>query len=430
MRLKVEAKGGLEGKIKVPGDKSISHRSVMLGALAEGKTEIEGFLTGEDCLSTVKAFQDMGVKIEGVGTDQMVVHGVGLRGLKEPNDLLDFGNSGTTTRLMLGILAGQSFYSVATGDDSLRSRPMARVTKPLSTMGGEFYGRDNANLLPITVVGQGKLNSISYDSPVASAQVKSAVLLAGLYGEGVTEVREPAKSRDHTERMLEYFGAKVEVDGLEVKVEGNPKLTGKKVVVPGDISSAAFLMVAAMITKGSEIIIENVGLNPTRDGVIEALRKMNGDFELLNQREVNGEPIADIKVKSSQLKGTVIDGDLIPLLIDEIPILAVAASQAEGKTIIKDAEELRVKETDRIDAMVKELTRLGVEVKEREDGMEIIGKQKITGGVSCQSYHDHRIAMSIAVAGLIAEDVVEIEGAECINISFPNFKKLLDSLSE
>ncbi|PRX27469.1 3-phosphoshikimate 1-carboxyvinyltransferase [Orenia metallireducens] len=430
MRLRVEAKGGLQGRIKVPGDKSISHRSVMLGSLAEGKTEIEGFLTGEDCLSTVKAFQDMGVKIEGVGTDQMVVHGVGLRGLKEPKDLLDFGNSGTTTRLMLGILAGQKFYSVATGDDSLKSRPMARVTKPLSTMGGEFYGRDNANLLPITVVGKGELNSISYDSPVASAQVKSAVLLAGLYGEGVTEVREPAKSRDHTERMLEYFGANIEVDGLAVKVEGNPKLTGKKVVVPGDISSAAFLMVAAMITEGSEIIIENVGLNPTRDGVIEALRKMKGNFELLNQRDVNGEPIADIKVKSSQLKGTVIDGDLIPLLIDEIPILAVAASQAEGKTIIKDAEELRVKETDRIDAMVKELTRLGVEVKEREDGMEIVGKQQITGGVTCQSYHDHRIAMSMAVAGLIAEGAVEVEGAECINISFPNFKELLDSLSK
>ncbi|OCL26068.1 3-phosphoshikimate 1-carboxyvinyltransferase [Orenia metallireducens] len=430
MRLRVEAKDSLQGRIKVPGDKSISHRSVMLGALAEGKTEIEGFLTGEDCLSTVKAFQDMGVKIEGVGTDQMVVYGVGLRGLKEPKDLLDFGNSGTTTRLMLGILAGQEFYSVATGDDSLRSRPMARVTKPLSTMGGEFYGRDNTNLLPITVVGQGKLDSISYDSPVASAQVKSAILLAGLYGEGITEVREPAKSRDHTERMLEYFGADIEVDGLKVKVKGNPRLIGKKVVVPGDISSAAFLIVAAMITEGSEIIIENVGLNPTRDGVIEALRKMNGNFELLNQREVNGEPIADIKVKSSQLKGTVIDGDLIPLLIDEIPILAVAASQAEGKTIIKDAEELRVKETDRIDAMVKELTRLGVEVKEREDGMEIVGKQKIAGGVTCQSYHDHRIAMSMAVAGLIAEDAVEVEGAECINISFPNFKKLLDSLSK
>ncbi|WP_018249011.1 3-phosphoshikimate 1-carboxyvinyltransferase [Orenia marismortui] len=428
MKLKISPKDKLQGKIKVPGDKSISHRAVMLGSLAEGKTEIEGFLTGEDCLSTVKAFQDLGVKIEGVGTENMLVHGVGLHGLKEADNVLDLGNSGTTTRLMLGILSGQDFYTVVTGDDSLRTRPMDRVTVPLSKMGGSFYGRDGANLLPISVLGGSDLKGITYNSPVASAQVKSSLLLAGLYAAGETEVIEPAKSRDHTERMLEYFGADIEVDGLKVKVQGNPKLTAKKVVVPGDISSAAFLMVAAMITENSEIIIENVGLNPTRDGVIEALRKMNGNFELLNEREVNGEPIADIKVKNSQLKGTIIDGNLIPLLIDEIPILAVAASQADGKTIIKDAKELRVKETDRIDAMVKELTRLGVEVKEREDGMEIIGKQEIKGGVVCQSYHDHRIAMSLAVAGLISKDDIEIENSDCINISFPNFKKILDKL--
>ena len=428
MNLMIEPKENLEGTVKVPGDKSISHRAVMLGSLAKGKTEIEGFLTGEDCLSTVQAFQDMGIEIEGVGTENMIVHGQGLNGLEEPDNVLDFGNSGTTTRLMLGILAGQDFYSVATGDDSLRQRPMARVTDPVGEMGGEFLGRDNANLLPITILGGQDLNSFTYHSPVASAQVKSSVLLAGLYADGETTVVEPAKSRDHTERMLDYFGANVTVDDLTVSVEGKPELTGKKVIVPADISSAAFLMVAALITKDSELIIENVGLNPTRAGVIEALEQMDADLELLNQREVNGEPIADIKVKSSQLQGTTIEGDLIPLLIDEIPVLAVAATQAEGKTIIKDAEELRVKETDRIDAMVKELTRLGVEVTEREDGLEIEGPQDITGGVTCSSYDDHRIAMSLAVAGLIAEQEVEIEDAECINISFPGFKDLLMSL--
>ncbi len=427
--LEIERKDTLRGQVRVPGDKSISHRAVMLGALAEGLTEVEGFLMGEDCLSTIKAFQDLGVDIEGVGSEVMKIHGVGLRGLQEAANVLDFGNSGTTTRLMLGILAGQSFYSVATGDVSLRNRPMARVTKPLSQMNAEFYGRDNADLLPVSVIGSGELEAITYHSPVASAQVKSAILLAGLYAQGTTRVIEPAKSRDHTERMLRYFGAKLKVDGLEVEVNGGPKLIAKKVVIPGDISSAAFLMVAAMITPNSEIIIENVGINPTRNGVITALKAMKGNFELLNQREVNGEPIADIKVSTSQLEGTTISGDLIPLLIDEIPILAIAATQAAGKTIIRDATELRVKETDRIAAMVEELTKLGVAVKEREDGLEIIGKQQIKGGVSCNSYHDHRIAMSLAIAGLIAEESIKIEDEACIDISFPNFKELLDKLA-
>ena len=428
MDLTIEPKSNLSGEVKVPGDKSISHRAVMLGSLAQGETEIEGFLTGDDCLSTVQAFQDMGIEIEGVGSTSMVVHGQGLNGLEEPDDVLDLGNSGTTTRLMLGILAGQDFYSVATGDDSLRQRPMARVTDPVGEMGGKYFGRDDANLLPITVVGGQDLESSTYHSPVASAQVKSSVLLAGLYADGETTVVEPAKSRDHTERLLDYFGADVTVDGLTVSVQGQPELEGKKVIVPSDISSAAFLMVAAAITPESEIVLENVGLNPTRAGVVEALEEMNADLELLDEREVNGEPIADIRVKTSELKGTTIEGDIIPLLIDEIPVLAVAASQAEGKTIIKDAEELRVKETDRIDAMVKELTRLGVEVTEREDGLEIEGPQDIKGGVSCSSYDDHRIAMSLAVAGLIADEPVEIEEAECINISFPGFKELLMDL--
>ncbi|MFO7818658.1 MAG: 3-phosphoshikimate 1-carboxyvinyltransferase [Halanaerobacter sp.] len=428
MNLTIEPKSNLRGKVKVPGDKSISHRAVMLGSLAQGKTEIEGFLTGDDCLSTVQAFQNMGVEIEGVGSESMVVHGQGLNGLEEPDDVLDLGNSGTTTRLMLGILAGQDFYSVATGDDSLRQRPMARVTDPVGEMGGKYFGRDDANLLPITVVGGQDLEPSTYHSPVASAQVKSSVLLAGLYAAGETTVVEPAKSRDHTERLLDYFGADVTVDGLTVSVQGEPELEGKKVIVPSDISSAAFLMVAAAITPESEIVLENVGLNPTRAGVVEALEGMNADLELLDEREVNGEPIADIKVQTSKLKGTTIEGDIIPLLIDEIPVLAVAASQAEGKTIIKDAEELRVKETDRIDAMVKELTRLGVEVTEREDGLEIEGPQEIKGGATCSSYDDHRIAMSLAVAGLIADEPVEIEEAECINISFPGFKELLMDL--
>ncbi|MCK8816915.1 3-phosphoshikimate 1-carboxyvinyltransferase [Natroniella sulfidigena] len=428
MQLKIKSKSNLTGEVTIPGDKSISHRAVMLGALARGKTEVEGFLTGEDCLSTVKAFQSLGIEIDGVGREEMTIHGKGLNGLEEADDVLDLGNSGTTMRLMLGILAGQDFYSVVTGDDSLRSRPMARVTGPVAKMNGKFYGRDNANLAPITVVGGQELKAMQYQSPVASAQVKSSILLAGLYAEGVTEVIEPAKSRDHTERMLEYFGANIEVDGLTVKVEGNPELTGQKVIVPGDISSAAFLMVAGLITADSELLIKNVGLNPTRSGVIDALEQMNANLELLNKREVNGEPIADIVVRSSQLQGTVIDGELIPLLIDEIPILAVAASQAEGKTVIKDAEELRVKETDRIDAMVKELAKLGVEVIEREDGMEIVGKQTIQGGAKCHSYDDHRVAMSLAIAGLIAEEPVVIEDAECIDISFPNFEELLAKL--
>ena len=428
MNLTIEPKTNLEGTVKVPGDKSISHRAVMLGSLAEGVTEIEGFLTGEDCLSTVQAFQDMGIEIEGVGTKNMKVHGQGLDGLEEPDNVLDLGNSGTTTRLMLGILAGQDFYSVATGDDSLRQRPMARVTDPVGDMGGKFFGRDNANLLPITTIGGQDLEACTYHSPVASAQVKSSVLLAGLYAEGETTVVEPAKSRDHTERLLDYFGADVTVDDLTVSVKGKPQLKGKKVIVPADISSAAFLMVAAAITPDSELVLENVGLNPTRAGVIEALEAMNVDLEMLNEREVNGEPMADIKVKTSQLQSVVIEGDIIPLLIDEIPILAIAASQAEGKTIIKDAEELRVKETDRIDAMVTELTRLGLEVTEREDGLEIAGPQEIKGGVTCSSYDDHRVAMSLAVAGLIADEPVEIEEAECINISFPGFKELLMDL--
>ncbi|WP_372494118.1 3-phosphoshikimate 1-carboxyvinyltransferase [Fuchsiella alkaliacetigena] len=427
MELKIKPKSGLKGQIKVPGDKSISHRSVMIGSLARGKTRISGFLTGEDCLNTLRAFQQMGVEVENFGAEEIVIKGVGLEGLSEPESVLDLGNSGTAMRLLLGILAGQDFYSVLTGDESLNQRPMARVTDPLSEMGAKIWGRDNANLAPLTVIGQ-QLSSFSYNSPVASAQVKSCILLAGLYAQGVTRVIEPAQSRDHTERMLEYFGAEVEVDGLEVSVKAKPKLEGQEVVVPSDISSAAFFIVAALINSDSELVLSNVGLNPTRDGLLEILTKMEADYELLEQRLVNQEPIADLKVNSSPLKAVEIGGAVIPKLIDEIPILAVAATQAEGTTVIKDAEELRVKETDRISAMVKELRKLGVEIEEREDGMIIEGPQKIKGGAECRSYGDHRIAMSLAVAALIAEEEVVIKNCDCIKTSFPNFTDLLEQI--
>ncbi|MGM0471182.1 MAG: 3-phosphoshikimate 1-carboxyvinyltransferase [Bacillota bacterium] len=427
MELRVEPKSGLIGQIKVPGDKSISHRAIMLGSLATGKTEIEGFLTGEDCLNTARAFQDMGVEIEGLGSEEMIIHGVGLDGLKEPTSILDVGNSGTSMRLLLGILAGQDFYSVITGDESLVERPMARVVDPLSNMGAKVFGRDDNNLAPLTVIGQ-ELTNQEYHSPVASAQVKSSILLAGLYADGVTTVVEPEKSRDHTERMLDYFGAEVEVSGLEVSLADSPTLEGKKVVVPSDISSASFFLVAALINQDSELVLENVGLNPTRAGILEVLSEMGANYQLINERLENGEPIADIKVQSSDLEATVIDGEVIPRLIDEIPILAIAATQAEGETIIKDAEELRVKETDRISAMVTELRRLGLEVEERKDGMVIPGPQVIPGGCSCQSYGDHRVAMSLAVAGLIAQKEISITNSDCIKTSFPNFINLLEEL--
>jgi 3-phosphoshikimate 1-carboxyvinyltransferase len=427
MELKVQPKSGLQGEIKVPGDKSISHRSIMIGSLAKGKTEVKGFLTGEDCLNTARAFQKMGVRIEGLGSEEMSIQGVGLDGLKEADSVLDVGNSGTSMRLMLGILAGQEFYSVITGDESLSNRPMGRVTEPLREMGAEIYGRDNGNLAPLTVIGQ-DLDSLEYHSPVASAQVKSCILLAGLFSSGTTTVIEPEKSRDHTERMLEYFGAKVEVSDLKVSVEGKPNLEGRSIVVPSDISSAAFFMIAALINSDSELILKDVGLNSTRAGILEVLTKMEANYELLSERLENKEAIADIRVCSSDLKAVTIDKEIIPRLIDEVPILAIAATQAEGETIIKDAEELRVKETDRISAMVNEMRKLGIEVEEREDGMVIPGPQEIKGGCQCQSYGDHRVAMSLAVAALIAKEEVIIENSDCIKTSFPNFIDLLKSI--
>ncbi len=425
MELTVKKISGVKGVLTVPGDKSISHRAVMLGALAQGKTEIHNFLTGEDCLATIKCFQSMGIEINnehGVIT----VYGKGLKGLVEPEDVLNCGNSGTTARLMLGILAGQPFFSVLTGDSSLRRRPMERVVKPLMQMGASFMGRKNSSLLPLSVTGA-KLKPIHYHSPVASAQVKSAILFAGLFANGTTVVEEPALSRDHTERMLKNFGARVEVVNHTVAIEGCPVLTGRRVFVPGDISSAAFFLVAAAIMPDSDLTIKDVGLNPTRNGIIDVLKEMGANITVSRQRTEGGEPVGDIRVQGGELTGTVIGGEIIPRLIDELPVLAVAAAVARGRTVIKDAAELRVKETDRIAATAAELAKFGVKIEEKPDGMIIEGGRKLTGAV-CHSYGDHRIAMAMTIAGLVAEGQTTVHGAEIMDISFPGFVDALKSI--
>jgi len=421
----VHPRSSLKGEFQPPANKSISHRAVMIGAISEGVTEIENFLTSEDCMATIKAFQSMGVQVERTGTNSVKVHGAGLDGLKEPGDVMDMGNSGTSMRLISGILAGQPFYSIMTGDSSLRSRPMNRIADPLRLMGAQIYGREG-DLAPITILG-GNLKPIHYQTPVASAQIKSCILLAGLFADGETVVTEPAGSRDHTERMLGSFGAEVASHNLTRKVEGRPKLTGHKVSVTGDISSAAYFLVAAMLCRDSEVVLKNVGVNPTRDGILEALKNMGGQVLLENYREESGEPVADLHVKSSQLKGGNFGGDLIVRMIDEVPLLALAATQADGETHIRDAAELRVKESNRIANTVSELRKLGAQVEELDDGMIIAGGGGLKGG-ECESYGDHRMAMSLAVAGLISEDGVEINDVECVNTSFPGFWRMLSSL--
>lgn len=416
---------GLRGDIRPPGDKSISHRSVMIGAIAEGVTEIDNFLSGEDCLATIRAFENMGVRVDGAGTSSIRVHGAGLDGLKEPGDILDMGNSGTSMRLISGILAGQPFYSVLTGDRSLRNRPMKRITEPLRLMGAQVYGR-KGDLAPLTIAG-GSLNPISYRTPVASAQIKSCILLAGLFADGETIVIEPAESRDHTERMLRGFGAQVMSQGLERKVKGRPKMSGHKITVPGDISSAAYFLAAAILCRDSEVVIRNVGVNPTRAGVLEALKAMGARISLENYREESGEPVADLYARSSQLKGADFSGGFIVRMLDEIPLLAMAATQANGETKIRDAAELRVKETDRIAATVSELRRLGAQIEELDDGMIIAGGSKLEGG-ECESHGDHRMAMSLAVAGLISREDTTIRDVSCVNTSFPGFWEMLSSL--
>lgn len=417
----------VRGELTVPGDKSISHRSIMLGSLARGTTTISNFLRGEDNFATMQAFRAMGVPIEDDG-QTVTVKGVGLHGLKEPADLLDCGNSGTTIRLMTGLLSGQSFFSVLTGDQYLRKRPMKRVSEPLRQMGACIAGRSGGTLAPLAITGS-PLRGISYSSPIASAQVKSALMLAGLYAEGETSVTEPALSRDHSERMFRYFGADLSTIGTTVTVHGGQELQGGEIAVPGDISSAAFFMVAALIVPGSELLIRNVGVNPTRTGVLDILQAMGGNITLLNQCERSGEPVADLLVRSSRLKGIEIGGELVPRAIDEFPVISVAAAVAEGTTVIRDARELRVKETDRIAAMATNLRSIGAgRIEETDDGLAIEGVEVLQGG-TVSSCGDHRVAMSLSVAALASRSGVAIDDVSCVATSFPGFYDLLTKVA-
>ncbi len=425
MMLKINGIEKIHGTITVPGDKSISHRAVMLGSISRGKSTIKGFLQGEDCLSTIACFRQMGVEIQ-QQRDHVVIYGNGIGGLREPENILDAGNSGTTMRLIAGILAGQGFLSVVTGDSSLRKRPMARITAPLRQMGAFIDGRVDGKMAPLVIRG-GALKGIDYTLPVSSAQVKSAVLLAGLYADGITRVTEQVQSRDHTERMLRAFGGIIECQAETVSVRRS-HLVGQAVEVPGDISSAAFFMVAAAVKPGSELIIKNVGLNPTRTGIIDVLKNMGADITIESIRSSGGEEIGDLHIIGRQLKGTDINKGLLPRLIDEIPVIAIAASMAQGKTTISGAEELRFKESDRIAAMVTEMTKLGISVKELPDGMEIQGPNRIGGGI-VESYGDHRIAMALAIGGLFSDEGVSINQPQCINISFPEFESKLKEIT-
>jgi len=416
---KTEPNGKLTGSIRVTGDKSISHRSIMLGSLAEGTTEITGFLNGEDCLATIKAFRAMGVTINGPENGNVSIQGVGMRGLKAPADDLDMGNSGTAMRLLTGVMAGQFFDSVLIGDASLSTRPMRRITKPLSQMGATIATDDNGTP-PLSITGDRNLTGIHYDLPVASAQVKSAILLAGLYAEGETSVTEPAVTRDHTERMLRGFGYDVVTEGNRMSLNGGGKLTATNIDVPADISSAAFFMVGASIAEGSDLTLEHVGVNPTRTGVIDILKLMGADITLSNEKEVGGEPVADIRIRSAKLKGIHIPEALVPLAIDEFPSLFVAACFAEGTTVLTGAEELRVKESDRIQVMADGLLACGADVTPTDDGIIIKGSAKFGAG-EVDSHGDHRIAMSFAMAGLCAQGSIVINDCENVDTSFPNF---------
>lgn len=416
--MRVEPVRTLRGELTVPGDKSISHRAVLLGALAEGRTEITGFLPGADCLSTIACLRRLGVAIEQEG-DRVTVHGAGWYALREPEDVLDVGNSGTTIRLLAGVLATQPFHSVLVGDASIARRPMRRVTAPLRAMGAHIDGRADGEYTPLAIRG-GPLSAIHHVSPVASAQVKSALLLAGLQADGETAVTEPQRSRDHTERMLQAFGAELTLCGTTVRVRGGQRLTGQRVEVPGDISSAAFFLVAAALVPGSDLVVRGVGLNPTRTGILDVLKAMGAEVEVEETGEACGEPVGDVRVRHAPLAATAIGGDLIPRLIDELPVIAVLATQAEGVTVIRDAQELRVKETDRIATVVAELSKMGARIEATPDGMIIHGPTPLVGA-RCDSYGDHRIGMALAVAGLIADGPTEIARAEAVAVSFPDF---------
>lgn len=423
------AKRGLTGKIRVPGDKSVSHRSVMFSAIAKGKVRVRNFLEAADCLSTAACMRALGAGVERQADGSFLVTGVGLHGLKEPQGILDAGNSGTTLRLLLGILAAQPFFSALSGDASLSRRPMGRVVEPLTRMGATIRGRGANRFLPLAVLPhEGSLRAMDYESPVASAQVKSAVLLAGLYAERETCLTEPALSRDHTERMLSAFGARIEREGTKVTIEPADELFApEEIVVPGDISSAAYWLVAASLIEGSDIILQDVGVNPTRTGILDVLSDMGANITIDNERESGGEALADIRVRTASLRGTSFGGEIIPRLIDEIPILAVAALFADGDTVISGAAELRVKETDRLAAVTTELNRLASgAVEAKEDGMVIHGGRTLSPA-SCRTYDDHRMAMSLAVAGAAGVGVT-LDAPSCVNISYPSFYQTLDGL--
>jgi len=416
---------GLRGEVSVPGDKSISHRSVILGALAKGKTHIIGFLNADDCLKTAAALQALGVKIDNLGQADMVVHGVGLRGLRDPGKPLDLGNSGTGMRLLMGVLAGQDFTTTLTGDESLHRRPMDRIAIPLGQMGIEVSGQGERCTSPVTIYG-GQPRAITYHTPMASAQVKSAVLLAGLYADGTTTVIEPAPSRDHTERMLAAFGAEITVNGLQGSVVGSPKLRGQEIVVPGDFSSAAFLLAAGLVTPDSQVTVRNVLLNRTRTGLLDILQRMGADVEVADRRQVSGEERGSITARTSQLIATEVGGDEIPRMLDEVPILALLATQTEGQTVIRDAAELRVKESDRLATTAQVLRAFGADIEEQPDGLVIAGPTRLHGA-TVNSYGDHRIAMTAAIAGLIAAGETIVKDTACIDTSFPGFA---DSLGQ
>ena len=413
-----------DAAVAVPGDKSISHRAVMLGSIATGTTHISGFLNGEDCLATLAAMSAMGVDTEQHDATTLSIHGVGLHGLQAPTAALDMGNSGTAMRLMTGLLAGQSFDSRLVGDDSLTSRPMQRIITPLESMGAAIGSRNGRP--PLEVQGGRFLQAIHYDLPMASAQVKSAVLLAGLYADGITSVSEPAVTRDHTERMLTAMGVEVSTASGRIAVAGGQELTGGPVDVPGDLSSAAFVLLAACISKSADIVVRNVGVNPTRTGVIDILRAMGASIELTNKGERSGEPAADIRVRASHLRGIDVDPALVSLAIDEFPVLFVAAACADGVTRFSGIEELRVKESDRIGAMAEGLRELGIRIEESQDGAEVYGGK--FGGGTVQSFGDHRIAMSLAIAGTVAESAVTVLDTDAVATSFPGFTELFRSL--
>lgn len=415
----------LQGEIAIPGDKSISHRAVMFGALANGTTRVTHFLQGADCLSTISCFESMGIQIENTPSE-ILIHGKGLHGLLKPAERLYTGNSGTTTRLISGILAGQNFPVTLTGDASICKRPMKRIITPLSMMGADISSEQENDCTPL-IIQPSKLKGIHYESPVASAQVKSSILLAGLYADGKTSVTEPAISRNHTELMLRGFGATIETNKNTATITPEPKLTSLDICVPGDISSAAYFIAAGLLVPNSEILIKNVGINPTRDGILKIALAMGGNITVLNKRCDAGEDTADLLIKSSSLHGTTVEGDIIPTLIDEIPIIAIMAAFAKGQTIIKDAAELKVKESDRIMVMTQNLKALGCDITPTEDGMIINGGLALHGG-ALDSYLDHRIAMSFAIAALLIDDTVEMKDAECVNISYPTFYEDLYSL--